>query len=81
MTKVTASNKTDHVNYLKIKMWEFLLWHSGLRIQLQWLGLLWSTGFVPSLAHPALLQMWYRSQLWLGFNPWSGNFHMLPVRP
>ena len=26
---------------------EFLLWHSGLRIQLQWLGLLWRCRFNP----------------------------------
>ena len=25
----------------------------------------------------ALLQLWYRSQLWLRFDPWPGNFHML----
>ena len=23
-----------------------------------------------------LLQLWHRSQLWLGFSPWPGNFHM-----
>ena len=25
--------------------------------------------------------MWHRSQLWLGFNAWPGNFHMLQVWP
>ena len=25
---------------------------------------------------PALLQLWHRSQLWLGFDPWPRNFHM-----
>ena len=24
----------------------------------------------------ALLQLWCRSQLWLGFSPWPRNFHM-----
>ena len=28
---------------------------------------------------PALLQLWHRSQLWLGFNPWPGNLHMSQV--
>ena len=27
----------------------------------------------------ALPQLWYRSQLWLRFSPWPGNFHMLQV--
>ena len=27
-----------------------------------------------------LVQLWHRSQLWLGFNPWPANFHMLQVR-
>ena len=25
---------------------------------------------------PGLLQLWHRSQLWLGFDPWLRNFHM-----
>ena len=25
---------------------------------------------------PALLQLWQKSQLWLGFNPWPGYLHM-----
>ena len=29
----------------------------------------------------ALLQLWGRSQLWLRFNPRSGNVHILRVRP
>ena len=28
-----------------------------------------------------LLQVWRRSQLQLGFDPWPGNFHMLWVQP
>ena len=28
----------------------------------------------------ALLHPWYRSQLWLGFDPWPGNFHVLQVQ-
>ena len=28
-----------------------------------------------------LPQLWCRSQLWLRFNPWSGNFHMPRVWP
>ena len=49
---------------------EFPLWHSGLRIQLQWLRLLQRHGF-----NLALLWLWYRSQLWLRFDLWLGNFH------
>ena len=26
-------------------------------------------------------QLWLRSHLWLRFNPWPGNFHMLWVQP
>ena len=29
---------------------------------------------------PTLLQLWYRSQLPLGFDPWPRNFHMLQVQ-
>ena len=25
---------------------------------------------------PVLLQLWHRSQMWLGFALWPGNFHM-----
>ena len=25
---------------------------------------------------PAQLQLWCKLQLWLGFSPWPGNFHM-----
>ena len=31
--------------------------------------------------NPTLLQLWCRLQLWLGFNPWPGNFHVLWVWP
>ena len=29
---------------------------------------------------PALLQLWHKSQLQLGFDPWPGNFHMPRIR-
>ena len=42
------------------------------------------TGSIPSPAQrvkdPALLQMWHRLQLWLQFDPWPGNFHVLQVQ-
>ena len=42
-------------------------------------------GSIPSLApwlkDPVLPQLWYRSQMQLGFSPWPRNFHMLWVRP
>ena len=30
---------------------------------------------------PELPQLWHRSQLWLRFDPWPGNFHMPWVQP
>ena len=30
---------------------------------------------------PAFLQLWHRSQLWLSFDPWPENLHMLQVQP
>ena len=33
------------------------------------------------LKDPALLLVWYRSQLQLGFSPWPGNFLVLQVWP
>ena len=40
-----------------------------------------SLGLVQWVKDPELLQLWHRSQLWLSFDPWSGNFHMLCVQP
>ena len=37
----------------------------------------WSSG----LKDLALPQLWHRLQLWLGFKPWSGNFHIPQVWP
>ena len=40
---------------------------------------------VPTVAQwvkdPALLQLWHRSKLWLGFDPSPGNFHMFQGQP
>ena len=33
------------------------------------------------LKDPVLLQLWCRLKLWLGFDPWPGNFHVLRVYP
>ena len=38
-------------------------------------SLAWYSG----LKDPMLLQLWCRSQLWLGFSPWPGNFHLWQV--
>ena len=32
-----------------------------------------------TLKNPAMSQLWCRSRLWLGLNPWPRNFHMLQV--
>ena len=43
------------------------------------------SGLIPSLVQYVkdlvLLLLWHRSQLWLGFSPWPGNFHKLRVCP
>ena len=55
---------------------EFLLWHSGSGFSL------WH--WIPSLVQwvkDPLLQLWCRSQMWLRFNLWPRNFHMLWVQP
>ena len=60
---------------------EFLLWHSRLRIQPCLCG---GVGLVPGLAQwvndPALLQLWRRSHLRVGFDPWPRELHMLQVQ-
>ena len=68
------------------KQQEFPLWHSGLRIWLQWLGLLQRCCFNPrvqlsGLRIWSLPQLWGRSQLQLRCWSWSGNFPMLWVQP
>ena len=64
----------------------FPLWHSGLRIQLQWPRLLQRCMFNSQPRHNVLKNMvlWQlclRSQLWLGFSPWPRNLHTLPLWP
>ena len=65
------------------KFWlsEFPLWYSGLRI---WCGFCSGECSIPSLGQwvkdPALPQLWCRSKLWLGCNPWPRNFHMPRVQ-
>ena len=57
----------------------------GVPTVVQWVNdlacLCGGTGSTPSLAQwvkdLVLLQLWYRLQMWLGFNSWPGNFHML----
>ena len=48
---------------------DFLMWRIAASIsgQVQW---------AKDLALP---QLWHRSQVWLEFDPWPGNFHMLWV--
>ena len=40
-----------------------------------------SSSWYSGLKDPELPQLWCRLQLWLRFNPWPGNFHMLQERP
>ena len=70
--------------YKKYSLGEFLLWLSGLRIltAAAWVA---TEAWFQSLAQhsglkdPALLQLWHRSQLQHGFNPWPRNLYMLWV--
>ena len=66
----------------KYRTQEFLLWCSRLRIQCCLWG---STGSISSLVQCVkdltLLQLWWRSELWLGFNAWLRKFHMPWVQP
>ena len=51
----------------------------------EWRCLCGSMGLIPSLAQwvkdLAVPQLWQSLQLWLGFDSWPGNFHMLWVQP
>ena len=81
-----CSNMYCFCNITVILALEFPLWHSGLRIWLQWPGSLQRHGFYPwpgavGWKNVTLLQLRCKSQLWLGFSPWPGNFHMLRVGP
>ena len=53
----------------------------GLRIRL----ISGTAGSIPGLAQwvedHALPRRWHRSQMWLRFDPWPGNFHMPRVQP
>ena len=81
-----SQNLSVYQNYLRVLVknvlcWEFLLWGSGLRMQLQLrvqLRSLWRSGFNSwhsGSKDPAL------PQLQLEFNPWPRNLHMLWVQP
>ena len=64
---------------------EFLLWHSGLRLQLNsrtgYRGLGWSHSPVQRVKGSSMPQLWHRSQLQLTFNLWPRHFHMPWVQP
>ena len=53
---------------------EFPLWCRELRSGLS----VWQCRFYPQPStvaeNPLLLQVYHRSQLWLGFHPWTRNF-------
>ena len=64
------------------RLQEFPLWRCRFMI---WRCLFGGTGLIPGLAQwvkvLVLPQLCHRSKLWLGFNPWPGNFHMPQVQP
>ena len=39
------------------------------------------SAMVKQIEDSTLPQLWRRSELWLGFDPWPRNFHMLWVWP
>ena len=53
-------------------------WVRNLTAEAQVTVELWvqSLAWCSGLKDPALPRLWYRSQLWLRFSPWHGNFHM-----
>ena len=61
----------------------------GVPAMAQWVNALAhlcsAVGSIPGQAqcikNLALPQLWHRSQMQFGFNPWSGNFHMPRVQP
>ena len=53
-----------------VRIGEFLLWCSGLMIQLVLVVISSPAQWVKD---PALLQLWHRSKLRLRFDPWPGN--------
>ena len=59
---------------------QFLLWHRGLMI---WHLLCGGVGLIPGSAQwvmdLVLPQLWCRSKLQFGFDPWPRSFHMLLV--
>ena len=56
----------------------------GVEAGAQWVNLHDLAGLIPGPAQrkdPALLHLWHRSQMQLGFDPWPGNFHTPQVQP
>ena len=52
------NNSTPYSVRLQETRTEFPLWHTGLRIPLQWLGLLWRHRFYPEPGNFHILQVW-----------------------
>ena len=67
-------------SHFKKVLLDFLPWHSGLKI---WWYLCSSTGStsgpVQQVKNLVLPQLWCRSQLQPGFDPWPRNFHIVWV--
>ena len=57
-------------------------WHSRLRVQLcHWTARIQSSAQPSGVKDEALLQLWHRSQLQLGFSLWPRNFHLPKAWP
>ena len=95
--RVHIHSQWNIIQPLKKETLEFLLCRNsaikkgnpGIPVVSQWVNdlacLCGGTCLIPSLVRcikdPALLQLWCRSQLWPGFDPRSGTFHMPWLQP
>ena len=68
--KLPRKDKCEVLSVEQLRIWHCLCGEAGsIPSPAQW---------VKDLALP---QLWRRFQLYLGFDPWPGNFHILWVRP
>ena len=58
---------------LRLSFWEFLLWWKGIGCILGTLGHRFDPRLAQWVKNLALPQLWLRSKLWLGSDPWPKN--------
>ena len=75
----STTNLLPQISYLYLLYMAVVitLFHTVIIYMVQYKNIYWGVATVMQwIRDPVLLQLWCRSQLWLGFDPWSGNFHM-----